>query len=271
MKLRLQKTFSGKNHRFEFGPDTKRGPSHVLISIVSSTMAQPSRWSAMTLLFSLCVIGLVYNMHSNSLPLILKGVKYACTNSVDCLNVPTEDKDDDESPNPSDFLKNIVSEIASEDYMPQESDRYLEMAQELADVGVKEMNNAKQLREAADLDDEKAKRLEKTMIQLSAAYNSKKSIALWYQDQAKDAQKIAQNQLTSLRNLETQDKQLSKKIKNQAEIMKFVDHEKSITPSAKPSRRSGSNEWQSVVLTSPLDSPEALQKVFEQGGKITSR
>ena len=213
-------------------------------------------------LASICVTAVIYSRSDFSDRSELKGIKYDCTNSVDCLLVPTQDQDTDvPSAVPSDFLKNIVSEIASEDHMPKKSNRYLEMAKKLADVGVKEMQKAKSLRSEADLNDEKAQRLEKTLIQLTASYNSKKSIAQWYQEQARSAQKMAKEQQVSLQEQEKQDEQLSRQIEKQAELLNYVD-KKHIGPSP------AVDKWQSVSVDAP--SP-ALQKAFEQAGRIPSR
>jgi hypothetical protein len=238
--------------------------------------AHPRRDSSMAnhklvvglILTSFCLVCVVYNDHYISERSILKGIKYDCTNSVDCLNIPTHDqKDDDANTSPSDFLKNVVAEIASEDRMPKKSDRYLAMAKELADVGVKELHKARDLRGEADLDDDKAQRLEKTLIQLTAAYHSKKSVAQWYQEQAAISQKMAQKQKTSLKEQEQQDAQLSKQIKEQAELLEYVDkkhYSKNIDKKQSSVSATKSDEWQPVSIdTSRAD----LQKAFEQGGK----
>ena len=220
----------------------------------SSTM-KPLQLASLLICLSLCVLCAVFIRPSYSSGVVLKqSVKYDCTNSVDCLNVPTKDKEIDDESVPSDFLKNVVSEVASEDYMPAKATHLMEMANKLADVGVKEMNKAKYLRSVADLNDKKAQNLEKTLIELTASYNSKKSIAKWYQQQAVSAQSMSAQQQQKLLNQEHEDMTLSRQIRHQAELLDYVD-------------KNQANDKFDGSGQASLDSPDALQKVFEQAGR----
>ncbi len=218
---------------------------------------KPVQLVSLLLSLSLCVLCAVIIQPSRSSGVVLKqSVKYDCTNSVDCLNVPTKDMASDDESVPSDFLKNVVAEVASEDHMPAKSAHLMEMANKLADVGVKEMNKAKSLRSVADLNDKKAQNLEKTLIGLTASYNSKKSIAKWYQQQAASAQSMSAQQQQKLLKQENQDLILSRQIRQQAELLKYVDNNN------QPSGKVRSSDERGHVS---FDSP--VQKIFELAGR----
>jgi hypothetical protein len=219
---------------------------------------KPNWLVSLVLGLSLCVLCAIFIQPSRSSGVILKQiVKYDCTNSVDCLNVKTQDKESEDESVPSDFLKNVVAEVASEDHMPAKAGRLMDMANKLADVGVTEMNKAKYLRSVADLNDKKAQNLEKTLIELTASYNSKKSIASWYQQQAASAQSMSAQQKEKLLKQELEDQKLSRQIRQQAELLKYVD-KNHLT-----GNRGNSDESDD----SSLDSPDSLQTIFEQAGR----
>ncbi len=158
----------------------------------------------------------------------LKGIKYACTNSVDCLYVPTNDMVEEKKA-PSEFLKNVVHEVAEEDFMPKSSARYMQMAGKLVNVGNSEIDKAKALRDEAGKDDEEVHKLNKRVIDVKANLRSKKAIFDWYNQQALEALKTSENQHQGLKNQEAKSARLSKEIRNQQDILHYVDSMKSRT------------------------------------------
>ena len=155
--------------------------------------------------------------------------RYACTNSVDCLKIPV-DNDDNEKDGigqPSEFLKELVHQVATEDYMPTASMHYMGVASSLIKVAKDQMKRARLLRFQAKQRDDKAERLEGKIAKVKAVYESKKSVAQWFQTQALTAKDLADEKSRSIQQDQVLKRKLAKHVMEQGEILRFLRDEAS--------------------------------------------